>query len=197
MITDFQTFFRETDRSLCLSGGAKGSDVAWGNLAKMLGHWVIHWSFEDHKAHVTDIERLSLNAEQLRKANHFVLRANKTLLRKFPTRYDSTNNLLRRNWYQVAWTKSLYGVGVFKNGDIDGGTAWAVQMYIDRFTVDRENIDECKLYFFDQIKGIWLTWKYEWKELQDRPPVPTGVWTGIGTRKLNENGSKQIKEFAN
>jgi hypothetical protein len=76
---------------------------------------------------------------------------------------------------------------------VEGGTAWAVQMYIDRFTCDSEDINTCKLYFFNEISRKWMSWHGAWGVLYELPPVPEGIWTGIGTRKLTIDGNNQIE----
>jgi hypothetical protein len=112
----------------------------------------------------------------------------------FPTNIDSVNNLLRRNWYQVAWTNAVYAVGrIDERYRIDGGTAWAVQMYIDRFICDGEDPKTCRLYFFNEISRKWLKWENEWRVLEELPPMPSGLWTGIGTRKLTLDGQSAIE----
>lgn len=179
--------------NLCLSGGAKGADAQWGMTAGSAGHSVIHWSYEKHKVHAPEVEVVRLTQEQLDIADPFLHRANKALERVVPTWKPWLCNLLRRNFYQVRWTQSVYAVGKFKDGKVDGGTAWAVQMYLDRFIHDGEDWSKCKVYFFEQDENRWYEWKDGWKPLAGQPPAPEGVWTGIGTRDLNLNGKTAIR----
>lgn len=180
---------------LCLSGGAEGADVQWGMNAGRLGHTVIHWSFHGHKSFAPEQETVRLDTDQLAVADPFLERANRTLKRVWPARSDYVCNLLRRNHYQVAWAESLYAVGVFKNGMVQGGTSWATQMYMDRVTNNELPVESCKLFFYDQALGCWMQWQGSWLTLEDAPPVPSGIWAGVGSRELLDNGKWAIREL--
>ncbi len=192
---EIQQFVRSFPTHLCMSGGAKGSDMAWGDAARNLGHHVIHWSFEGHRTNAAPDELVKLSSTQLQQTDPFLRRANKSLGRSFPSIDPNVTNLLRRDYYQVAWTRSLYGIGEFKENMINGGTAWAVQLYIDRFIHDHEDLATCQLYFFDQSRNIWFFWLDHWFECKDAPVQPAGLWTGVGTRKLARFGKLAIQQL--
>lgn len=196
-MSDFKTVIGSLD-NVCLSGGAEGADLQWGMMAGRNGFSVIHWSFGRHKCEAPVEEVVRLTQEQLVEADEFVKRANIHIKRRFPTSNEYTNNLLRRNWYQVSATGALYAVGT-KNidGSVDGGTSWAVQMYMDRFIYDGEASERCKLFFFDQNNHCWWSWKPEtgWSCIIGLPPKPTGVWTGIGSRNLTSEGKWAIRRL--
>lgn len=175
----------------CLSGGADGADLQWGMCAGSAGHHVVHWSFEGHRSKAPDVEISVLSKDQLEAADESVKRANKTLKRHFPTRNGFVNNLLRRNYYQIKWTQAVYAVANLENNMVSGGTAWATQMYMDRFLCDNET-DPCNLFLFDQLTGRWFQWINVWVPI-DIPPEPTGVWTGIGSRELTDAGKQAIR----
>jgi hypothetical protein len=78
-------------------------------------------------------------------------------------------------------------------GQVHGGTAWATQMYMDRFIVDGEPMENCKLYFYDQTLDQWMKWQGDWQVLNEQPPEPIGIWTGIGTRELSHTGKWAIR----
>ena len=179
--------------NLCLSGGADGADLQWGMMAGSVGHSVIHWSFQGHKSQAPSSEVVVLDDASLGEADELLKRANATLRRRFPGKNRFINNLLRRNYYQVKWTESLYGVGELKKDQVQGGTAWAVQMYMDRFTLDGESMDTCRLYFYDQLLDQWMQWRGQWSVMDAPPPMPSGIWTGIGTRELSHNGKWAIR----
>lgn len=178
---------------LCLSGGADGADLQWGMMAGRVGHSVIHWSFQDHKSKAPSSEIVILDDTSLGEADSFLKRANLTLKRRFPGKSLFINNLLRRNYYQIRWAESLYAVGVMKDGQVQGGTAWATQMYMDRFTIDKEPMENCQLYFYDQALDVWLQWKSDWQILETQPPMPIGIWAGVGTRELSDSGKWAIR----
>ena len=53
----------------------------------------------------------------------------------------------------------------------------------------------CACYVFDQDQNKWFKWNMKWEETV--PPAPTGIWAGIGTRKLNDNGLNAINSIFN
>lgn len=176
--------------NLCLSGGAKGADLQWGMCAGSAGHSVIHWSFSGHKSQAPHTEIVELNEEQLQVADPFLDVANKTLGRRIPEN-PFTRNLLRRNYYQVAWSQSLYAVSAIspKTNKVEGGTAWAVQMFIDRG-------QELPCYVFDQASENWKSWDYathSW--VYADPTKPSGLWAGVGSRELTLAGKTAIRNL--
>lgn len=182
-----------TDGSnLCLSGGAVGADLQWGMVAGSVGHHVIHWSFQGAKTQAPPSEIVVLDDEQLSEANEKCESAGKYLHRPFPLKSKYTTNLLRRNWYQVAWSNACYAISSFdKDGFVKGGTAWATTMFIQRF-----NNEPCPCFVFDQNEGYWAEWTGKWDRIKT-PPVPSGIWAGIGTRDLNVIGKLAIRVLLN
>ena len=186
MFYELQHTVNELD-NVCFSGGAIGSDTIWGDIADKLGHQVIHWSFPDHKSKVETIE---LTQDLLNLADDYIRKANKRIQREFPTKSLHTNNLLRRNYYQVLWTDSLYAVTNYHFLDeFEGGTAWAIQMF-------RDLHPKKHAYVFNPLVNKWITnQSTEWIETNDIP-IPTGKWTGIGTRKLNKDIIPELYQVA-
>ena len=71
--------------------------------------------------------------------------------------------------------------------EVDGGTAWAVQMFIDRF-----DDQECDCYVFDQVACYWFKWTGAWQRIY-QPPFPEGIWAGVGKRDLLLQGRLAIR----
>lgn len=182
--------------SVCFSGGAKGADHAWGLMALDKGHQLIHFSFPGHKASVDDNVQ-KLTRLELDDADAYVARAAKAMKRKWPSKNDHVNDLLRRNYFQVRFAERVYAVANYLPDDagtlkISGGTAWACQMYVDRWYSGRDLV-ECELYFYDMLSKKWMQWWETWIDI-DRPPVPHGRYAGIGSRDLTDDGIRAIFE---
>lgn len=195
-MSDDQPFQDALKGNICLSGGAKGSDAQWGMNAGRDGQSVIHWSFEGHQHHVAEQEIVRLTAEQLVRADEHLKKASKTLKRPWPgQRSETVSALLRRNWYQVAWAESLYAVSTIHpiKQTVEGGTGWAVQMYLDRHAALAQ-FEPIPCYVYDQKQEQWFQWVAGWKAI-DAPPKPQGVWAGIGTRELNDSGKWAIRNL--
>lgn len=178
-------------KNICYSGGAIGADTEFGDMALKAGHELIDFSFAGHKT--TSKNAIILSEDELRKADPFLKEANKILNRTFPTSSKHTNNLLRRNYYQIMNTERIYAVAGFcQRGQVYGGTAWAVTMGV---LVDTDT------YVFDQAKDKWyvcngvgMGWS-QWETTEEAGlvvPKASGKYTGIGSRDLKANGLSAI-----
>lgn len=177
------------DASYCLSGGAEGADSYWSNIAKKHDIETIHYSFEGHRKYckLAVGVRVKVTPERLVLADPSLKQAKKGNLRSFPCRSDNVNSLLRRNYYQVVDSQSCYAVSRIIHGIVDGGTSWAVQMFIDQH-MKLNPFAPCKCWVYDTITNQWFQWVYNmWQECHEsQVPTPTGVWTGIGSRELTD-----------
>jgi hypothetical protein len=171
----------------CLSGGADGADLLWGKAAKANGHGVIHFSFAGHDSIAPLDELVYLNSTLLEQADEYCHKANQILHRHYPPHSEKIKNLLRRDWYQVESAGSCYAVSTFKKGEVAGGTAWALMMFLMK-----HNFAACPAYIFDQEMCCWFEWDGAWQRIY-QPPKPTGIYAGIGIRKLNSLGRLAIR----
>jgi len=186
-------------KSICFSGGAKGSDHAWGLMAVNSGHDLIHFTFPGHKS-VEEQFSKKLTVAELGEADPYVETAAKSMRRKWPSQNPHVNNLLRRNHYQVRFCERVYAVANLLPDDksslkISGGTAWAATMYVDRWYADR-TLKECELYFYDMTSNKWMQWWETWKVI-DRPPAPHGRYAAIGSRDITDRGIQAIFSIYN
>lgn len=171
---------------VCLSGGADGSDLQWGMCAGMAGASVIHWSFEDHRTSAPTSEVVRLGDTLLEQANDAIKRAAIVLKKRPPTK-SFTKKLIQRNYYQVRDAGSIYAVSsILPDGNVAGGTGWAVAMYLDL-----HGSENC--FVFDQVADSWFSRDGDsWSKIHS-PPKPSGVWAGVGTKDLLQNGKEAIR----
>lgn len=177
-----------TTVSTMISGGAKGADSIFEQCATGVGH---------HTLIIT-----TRNCPSCEGACPFVLRANETLQRTYPSVKPYLNKLLERNYHQIAYTEAVYAVGFLSSGGkIEGGTTWACQMFYDKYALTRP------LFFYDMKTRHWyqmvnnpnlngLQFSDRWSPI-DRPPHPDRYtkYTGIGSRKIDDNGRQAIIEL--
>ena len=172
----------------CYSGGSKGADQLFGELAAKADHQVFHWSFQGHHSRGTKETTYILNAVRLAEANRPLIEANNYLNRNYPTRSEYVNNLLRRNYYQVKHSQRIYAVCNFTEDMVPlGGTAWAIVM--------GANLGISEMYVFDQDREQWFEYdkKFQWEEIQRSDiPTPHGHYAGIGKSELNKAGADAI-----
>jgi hypothetical protein len=175
------------DRDICFSGGARGADLAWGALARRLDHRVMHFSFKTHRTKAPAAERVILSPAQLAEGHPHLRAAARALHRPFPPRTEYTRHLLERDWFEVKDAERLYAVAsLTEHGQIAGGTAWAVAMFLAR-----HGEEACVAFLYDQARKRWLEWRGAWEPIA-APPIPSGRWTGIGARELSRAGAAAI-----
>lgn len=223
-------FVGKLSDDLCLSGGARGADATWGEEAAKFGHQVIHWSFEGHKSFGNPEHTVILDEETLKQADERLEMANESLKRHLPYHKPWLMSLLRRNWFQVQYAEEVWVVGnlterasiedqdrhITQHTDklgIDGGTAWACQMYLDKFIEKRHEmykispmlplepeLFQFKLVFYDQITELSYTFNPTSRRWINIFPVtghPTGIYAAIGSRNLNDAGKAYILQVYN
>lgn len=173
------------------SGGAIGADITWDEIGRKYGvtkhkHYYIVGSKSLHG-------NVPLTREQAMAADAAVMKANQSLNRTYPTKDEFTNNLLRRNFYQVVDSDAIFAISTFVDGNtkstiVKGGTAWAVQMALDLGK---------PVYVFDQIINKWFMIDKKVSAIPielTKAPALTQQFAGIGTRELNDNGRKAIED---
>lgn len=180
--------------NICYSGGAVGADTLFTECAEKVNHNFINYIFEKHHSKCKNLH--TLKHEELILADDDLIKANKTIKRRFPTSNPFVNSLLRRNWWQIKETERVYAVAkIGYDGIVKGGTSWAVQLAIDKC------LPEIYIYDFDNTgerigQNCWKTWDaFEgWKQIDfDKIPKPFGKYTGIGSRELTDDAIEQIK----
>ncbi len=155
------------------SGGAVGADYEWSRQGEAFGIVARHyWHRRRTPYGNVEIEEADYEAGVQR-----VLEANRTLRRR-PERYM---DLLARNWCQVKYSDAVFAIGRIKNGVVEGGTAWAVQMALDAHK---------PVYLFDQV---WLTCR-DGLWVPCNVPVLTPNFAGIGSRDITDAGIGAISE---
>ncbi|SOK58490.1 hypothetical protein [Yersinia phage fHe-Yen9-04] len=183
-LTDISTMLDQFE-NVCFSGGAAGADRLFGLWAASNGHEEVHFSFKGHKSHVPPETVLELPIDLLTSTEivQKLKTANKTLERSVP-KFGYVYYLLARNSMQIYSSERLYTMGILVSpSQLDGGTAWAVQMYLDQESENKEiyhyDIVDKKIYSYDNILKQFI-------EVQS-VPKPHGKWTGIGSRKATED----------
>jgi len=184
---------------ICHSGGAEGSDTAWEKIGEKFGVKTKAYSYKTPKH--TSSNKVEISDEDYKEGISEVNKANKFLNRYGIHKYM---NLLARNWAQVKYSKQVFAIGtIIKPGEknskgyynkgkydiVDGGTGYAVQMGIN---------NEREVFVFDQVRDKWFRWSYstlQFVEIKDTPVITNNDFAGIGTRELEPNGLKAIRDI--
>eukprot|EP01094_Clydonella_sp_ATCC50884_P007341 TRINITY_DN16517_c0_g1_i1.p1 TRINITY_DN16517_c0_g1~~TRINITY_DN16517_c0_g1_i1.p1 ORF type:complete len:280 (+),score=60.64 TRINITY_DN16517_c0_g1_i1:114-953(+) len=200
---------------ILLSGGAGGADSLFDEVVReaMPAARRIHWSFQEHKGYHADPEcRIILSdafAERIARPRLQVARVG--LQNSLPRASSRAMQYFQRNVFQVLWADAVYVAGwldpAAKSAHrVGGGTRWAVQPYLDRFTVGGEDPHNARLYLYNiplgEPSGHWLAWDpaaQDWTNI-GAPPSPLdlphgSVIAGIGTQTIPDHARAAIRSI--
>ena len=166
------------------SGGARGAEAAFGEVASEHGVNEVSFTFDGH--HIQRrVNTRSLSPEDLAKGDVSMTEVSKRLHRDYSTR-PWMRQILQSIWHQVNNGYQVFIVGVILNdGTVKGGTGWAGEL---------AKMWNRPLHVFDQEQGHWFTWRNDtW--IEDRPVIAHRTICGTGTRNLNEAGRKAIEDL--
>lgn len=183
----------EQRHDICFSGGAIGADYYWSWKAERMGHRVRAYSFPGHQFTGPARWRQDVALENLQEIMPKVKLAGIKLNKSGALSANwYVRALLCRNYFQIKDVERVYAIGYIKpNGVVDGGTSWALQMFIDRFQGE-----SCPCHIWDLERKWWYRWDgREWSACISLPPRPEGHYAGIGTRKFNDWGRKAIDQL--
>ncbi|MBI5443934.1 MAG: hypothetical protein HY900_22335 [Deltaproteobacteria bacterium] len=166
------------------SGGARGAEAAFGELAEKYGLAEVNFTFEGHHIQRNAHAR-PLSDGELAKANVSMAEVSKRLGRDFSMR-PWMLRILQSIWYQVNNGYQVFIVGTIQeDGTVKGGTGWAAEL---------AKLYNRPLYVFDQEKGQWYAWKADgWKE--ETPILSHRTVCGTGTRQLTDVGKQALEEL--
>jgi len=129
-----------------------------------------------------------LSSERMKESDNYLLRANKSIHRSWPTGDKLLDDQLRRDSFIVRWCEKVYLIGVFTSDasllKIAGDIAWPAQIYVDRFLYDQEPMKLCELYMFDLKSENWFMWSTKWTRIND-VPRPSRIYAAIGSERLS------------
>jgi hypothetical protein len=165
------------------SGGALGSDTAWGEVGSRFGVKTNHYYTDK-----TPNGNVKITKEQLTEGIEYAKRAAKALGRTWSNK-PYVQGLLARNWQQVKNADAVFAIGNISDNTVDGGTGYAVEM-----------AKEVKkpIYVFNQKDNKWYKFNYDTNNfIRTTTPRLTPNFAGIGTRKLSNAGKAAIEEVYN
>ncbi|HEY8551611.1 MAG TPA: hypothetical protein VIL35_16750 [Vicinamibacterales bacterium] len=173
---------------ILFSGGAPGAEAEFGANAERLGIEEVNFAFEGH-SHVRTRGLRILNHEEL-KAGDVSLEYVSRLMNRRYTDAPTIRKVLQSLWYQVNNGQEIYVVGtILDDNTVKGGTGWGAEF---------AKLCNKPLFVFDQVRDRWFTWNQQaWVTCaaKDDPIIRHTHFTGTGTRLLQENGRRAIREL--
>ena len=166
------------------SGGARGSEAAFGAIASRYGIQEVNFTFETHKQERTQ-GRYLLSESELRAGNVSLVYVSNRLNRVY-----SEGTLIRRVlqtlWHMVSRSQQVFVVGEIQaDGTVVGGTGWSVEL---------ARMWDKELWVYDQARLAWYQWtEQDW--IRGTPTVTEAHHCGTGTRYLTEAGLVAIEDL--
>ncbi|MEE2752044.1 MAG: hypothetical protein VX519_11500 [Myxococcota bacterium] len=166
------------------SGGAKGTECFFGELAERYGMDEVNFTFPGHSQERARGTRL-LTDRELSAGDVSLLYVSRRLNRHY--REESRiRSVLQTIWHQVSWADQVFVVGdIQEDQTVTGGTGWAVELA----RMWRKN-----LWVYDSAQQGWFRWVGE----QWAPGVPvieSARFCGTGTRELDDHGKRAIEDL--
>ena len=94
--------------------------------------------------------------------------------------------VLQTIWHMVSRSQQVFVIGAIQeDGTVKGGTGWSVEL---------ARMWNKSLYVFDQDRPGWFQWDgQDWQACN--PVIEAIHYTGTGTRYLNQEGQKAVREL--
>jgi len=173
------------DKEKCTlySGGLKGAEATFGEVAEQTGTNEVVFTFEGHKLS-RDKNSVVLSQEELERGDISMELASRMLNRTY-YETDKIRKVLQTIFHMVNSGHQVFVIGTIQeDGSVKGGTGWAVEL---------AKMFNRPLHVFDQPVKKWFTWKDGWQE--DTPLIEYETFVGSGTRYLSEAGRDAIKKL--
>jgi len=180
----------EVSQRTLFSGGARGSEEAFGIAAEAHGLDEVTFTFAGHEpARQRGLRELS--AEDLSLRDVSVQYVTRLMRRDYPSHSDqeSFQSLLQSICWQVASGQEVFVVGeILPDMTVRGGTGWGAEF---------AKLCNKPLFVYDQQRLGWFRWETSIWSAVRTPSITRQRFTGTGTRSLTESGSQAIAELFN
>ncbi len=163
------------------SGGAHGTEAAFGAAAERHGIHEVNFTFDGHiQARTRGAHPLT--ERELAEGDVSLAYVSRRLRRSY-SESAMIRRVLQSLWHQVKNAQMIFVVGTIQeDGTVTGGTGWSVEL---------ARMWNKRLWVFDQEKDGW----YRWANDEWSPGVPTidcSAVCGTGTRYLSDAGRAAI-----
>ena len=173
----------EKDEYILFSGGAKGTEAAFGEIAEKFGIEEVNFTFDGHLIERERGTRV-LNHEELKNGDISLEYVSRLMNRRYTTS-PIFRRILQSIWYQINNGQEIYVVGeILEDKTVKGGTGWGAEF---------AKLCNKPLHVFDQNQDAWFNWNQQDWVGRDDPVISHTHFTGTGTRNLADNGRAAIQ----
>jgi len=166
------------------SGGHKGAEAYFGEMAEKFGVKEVNFTFEGKK-----IERsknaVALSENDLKRGDISMELASRMMNRTY-YETEKIRRVLQTIFHMVNKGHQIFVIGtILADSTVKGGTGWAVEL---------AKLFNRPLSVFDQPTRKWYTWHNKrWQE--DTPKIAYDSFVGSGTRSLTIEGKHAIEKL--
>ncbi|MGA8180946.1 MAG: hypothetical protein WB792_12870 [Desulfobacterales bacterium] len=166
------------------SGGHRGAEAEFGQLAEAWNIKEVNISFEGHNAERTRGVRV-LSREELQKGDVSMEIVSKLMKRTY-SRADKIRKVIQSIFHMVNNGHHVIAVGwIQADNTVKGGTGWAVEL---------AKLFNRPLSVYDQDRKAWFSWEdRQWVE--NTPVITSDTFVGTGTRNLSDEGRQAIRDL--
>ncbi|TVQ87420.1 MAG: hypothetical protein EA397_18345 [Deltaproteobacteria bacterium] len=166
------------------SGGANGSEQAFGEIGERWGVQEVNFTFDGHKQ-ARSKGRYSLSPRELAAGDVSLVYVSRRLSRTY-SEGTLIRKVLQALWHMVSRSQQVFVIGQIQDdGTVVGGTGWSVEL---------ARMWNKTLWVFDQDQDGWFRWDGEdW--VPGQPTIDAVHFTGTGTRYLKGNGRAAIERL--
>lgn len=166
------------------SGGANGTEAAFGELSEKWGLHEVNFTFDGHKQSRSR-GRYLLSPNELVAGDVSLIYVSRRLNRTY-SEGSLIRKVLQTLWHMVSRSQQVFVVGAIQeDGTVVGGTGWSVEL---------ARMWNKELWVFDQDKNGWYQWNGEtW--VSGTPFIHTIHFSGTGTRYLNDAGQAALNDL--
>lgn len=167
------------------TGGAKGSEATFGEVAARYGLTEVAFTFEGHRQART-AGRYELSPSELAAGDVSLQYVSKRLHRTYNDQGGLIRGVLQTLWHMVSRSQQVFVIGVIQPDDtVKGGTGWSVEL---------ARMWSRDLWVFDQERAAWHRWdQNSW--VPGTPVIRSLHITGTGTRMLQPEGRAAIEDL--
>ncbi len=167
------------------SGGAAGAESFFGQLAEKYGLQEVNFSFDGHQSERARGVRV-LTSDELALKDVSLTYVSKLMNRDY-TSAPLFRKVLQSICWQVSSANEVFVIGeIMPDNTVKGGTGWGAEF---------AKICNKRLFAFDQKQNAWFLWDNNKWAKQNDVRVTERLFTGTGTRFLEDNGKKALENL--
>lgn len=182
---EFAAIRLSRDDCTLYSGGAPGTEAAFGEQSEKYDVREVNFTFDGHQP-ARSSGLVMLSDKELRQGDVSLAYVSRRMNRSY-TSSTTFRRVLQSIWHQVNHSQQVLAVGVIQaDGTVKGGTGWGAEL---------ARVWNKPLWVFDQDQKAWFRWnslQAEWSKTMT-PRLISSNFCGTGTRFLTEDGRAAIE----